>query len=167
MINHVLRAAHGLLIFFGLNVAGGVGALAAANSATTMEVSLHVTASCVVSAEPLSFGSLDESNASGAGAASSIEVACTGSAPFTVMLDDGLNAGTGARRALDPASGKYVSYDIYTNAQHTKRWGGLGSEVFGQGDPNGATRLLAYGAIKSTQVTAGDYRDRVTVTVAY
>lgn len=167
MIKHVLRAALGGLTLFGLNIVGNVGALAAANSSTAMEVSLHITANCVVSAEPLSFGSLQESNAPGAGATSSIAVACTESTPFTVTLDDGMNAASGARRAFDPTSGQYVSYDIYTDPEHTQRWGGQGNEVSGQADPTSISRLFAYGAITNSHIAAGDYQDQVTVTVAY
>jgi spore coat protein U-like protein len=167
MIDRALRAAQASVILLGLNVLGGEGALAAANSAmATMEVSLHVTSACTVRAEPLSFGSLDESDAPGVAAASSIEVACTESTPFMVMLDEGQNAGAGVRRALDSVSGNYVSYDIYSDSAHTQRWGGAGSEV-SVADASAVTRLLAYGAVKNSQVTAGDYRDLVTVTVAY
>ncbi|QDM40361.1 spore coat U domain-containing protein [Altererythrobacter sp. TH136] len=167
MITNVLRAALLGLMLFGMNIAGGVSALAASNSVTaTMEVSLHVTANCTVRADPLSFGSLNEADAPDADASSSIEVACTESTPFMVMLDDGQNAGGGARRALDPVRGRYVSYDIYSDRAHTERWGGVGSAVLVAGT-SPVTRLLAYGAVHSSEIAAGDYRDLVTLTVAY
>lgn len=156
------------LVFFVPSAAGEVSALSAANSSSaTLEVGLHVTANCKVRAEPLDFGLLNETEAPDAGAASSIQIACTEGTPFMVMLDDGVNAESGARRAVDPASRKYVSYEIYTDPAHTKRWGGLGSEVSGVADTSAVTQWLAYGTIRSTQVAAGDYQDTVTVTVAY
>ena len=170
MVQQKTRVKVRFLVFLVLNVGGGVSGPAAAGTATaSMEVSLHVTSDCTVASEPLAFGSVTAAEAPGRGAASSIEVACTQSTPFLITLDDGLHPGSGTRRAFDPATGQYVSYDIYTDAGHTQRWGerGIGSEA-GTADATAVKRLSAYGMISRTgQIAAGDYRDVVTVMVTF
>lgn len=121
MIQQLLRVSSSIIVLSNLNLEMGVEGLAAAETASTsMEVSLHVTPHCTVSAEPLAFGSVTVAEAPARGAASSIEVACTENTPFVVSMDDGLHSGNGSRRAFDPASGRYVSYEIYTDARHTQ-----------------------------------------------
>jgi spore coat protein U-like protein len=78
MIQQLLRVSSSIIVLSNLNLGMGVEGLAAAETASTsMEVSLHVTPHCTVSAEPLAFGSVTVAEAPARGAASSIEVACT------------------------------------------------------------------------------------------
>ena len=126
-----------------------------------MEVSLEVVPHCTVAAEPLAFGTL-------AVATANIEVACGPYVPFTIALDDGQNAGAGTRRALDPVTGAYVTYDIFVDASHSQRWGSSGGQaVSGVTTSTGTAHLTAHGAAIETEAVAGGYRDVVTVTAVF
>jgi spore coat protein U-like protein len=151
-------------------LAAAPGIAAAQGTATaSMAVSVDITANCTVSAEPLAFGSVGAGEAPAAGATSSIEVACGGEVPFTVALDDGQNYADGTRRAIDPATGAYLAYEIYSDPARTQRWGASGAEtVVDVTDADGTVRLTAYGAIAGdTQLAAGSYGDLVTVTTNF
>ena len=138
-------------------------------ASATMAVSVEITANCTIAAEPLAFGAVTAAQAPALGATSTIEVSCGADVPFTVGLDDGQNFADGTRRALDPATGAYLSYEIFSDAARTLRWGALGAEtVVDTTAADGTVRLTAYGAIASeTQLAAGRYGDLVTVTTNF
>lgn len=152
------------------NLAAGSSAASAQGSASaTMAVSVEITSNCTVAAEPLAFGAVSAADAPSTGATASIEVACGGEVPFTVSLDDGQNYGDGTRRAIDPATGEYLAYEIYSDPARTRRWGALGAEtVVDVTGADGTVRLTAYGAITGDgKLAAGSYGDLVTVTTNF
>lgn len=134
-----------------------------------MAVSVEVTPNCTVAAGPLAFGSATVAQASSQTATASIEVACGPEVAFTVALDDGQNAASGTRRALDPANGGTIGYEIYADPAHTRRWGSLETEaVAGVTGSTGTERLTAYGMIVGDpNVAVGRYGDLVTVTTNF
>ncbi len=144
-------------------------ALAQSSASATIAVSIEITANCTVAAEPLTFSAVTAADAPAHGTTASIEVACGPNVPFTVTLDDGQNSSDGARRALDPATGQYIGYDIFGDAAHTIRWGLLTTQsVAGVTDATGTERLTAYGLIgRETQIATGRYGDLVTVTTNF
>ena len=144
-------------------------ARAQGSASATIAVSIEITPNCTVAAAPLAFGAVTAADAPSQAATASIEIACGPDVPFTVQLDDGQNASAGTRRALDPASGRYVDYEIYADAAHTRRWGSLETQsVAGVTATTGAQRLTAYGLIASdAQAAAGRYGDLVTVTTNF
>lgn len=144
-------------------------AQAAASASATMSVSVEVVPNCTVAAEPLAFGSVSVNQAPGREATASIEVACGPQTPFAVTLDDGLNPDNGTRRARDPATGQYLSYDIYLDAAHSQRWGLQQSQsASAVTTATGTATLTAYGLIGGeTQAAAGRYDDQVTVTTHF
>ena len=153
-----------------LELTAGAGpAFAQSSASATIAVSIEVTPNCTVAAEPLAFGTVAAANAPLSAATAAIEVACGPNVPFKIQLDNGLNASGGTRRALDPASGQYIGYDIFADAAHTLRWGSLaGESVAGVTTATGTGRLVAYGEIASaTQVASGQYSDLVTVTTNF
>ena len=139
------------------------------SASATLAVSIEVTPNCTVAAEPLAFGAVTAVQVPSLGAIASIEVACGPEVPFTVTLDDGQYASNGTRRALDPATGQYVNYDIFADAAHSRRWGSLTAQsVAGVTSATGTERLTAYGVIGSgTQIATGRYGDLVTVTTNF
>ncbi len=163
--NRTLRFAAGIAL-----LTGGAASASAQNTASaTMAVSAEVVANCTVAAQPLAFGSVTQAQAPSSGATASIDVACGPGVAFDVALDDGRNSAAGTRRALDPATGFALPYDIYSDAAHTRRWDGLGAgSVSGSTDASGIARLTAYGLIgPAASVAPGSYVDTVTVTVAF
>lgn len=149
--------------------ASAAGAQSGRTATATMAVSIEVTASCTVAAEPLAFGAATAADAPALGATATIEVTCGGAVPFTVGLDDGQNFSGGSRRALDPATGAYMSYEIYADAARTRRWGASGAAaVVDFTTTAGPVRLTAYGAIDgASPAGAGRYADLVTVTTNF
>ena len=165
---HLIRLATATtMLWYLTGDAGLAGAQTSASAA--MAVSIEVTPNCTVAAEPLAFGAVAAADAPLRGATAAIEVACGPEVPFTIQLDDGQYASDGSRRALDPTTGRYVGYDIFADAAHTRRWGSLAAEsVAGVTTANGTERLTAYGEIGSeTQIAAGRYGDLVTVTTNF
>ena len=138
-------------------------------ASSVMAVSVEVAPNCTVAASPLDFGARTADEAPSRQTTAIIDIACGSPQAFTIGLDEGQNASAGARRALDPVTGRYVGYDIYADAAHTRRWGTLGSDsVAGVTSADGTGRLTAYAGIESeTQVTAGRYGDLITVTTNF
>ena len=134
-----------------------------------MAVSVEVLPNCTVAAEPLAFGSVTAAEASARQATASIEVACGPDVPFTVALDEGQNASDGTRRALDPATGELIAYEIYADPARSQRWGSFATQaVTGVTTSAGTARLTAYGKIGSeTTISPGSYGDVVTVTTNF
>ena len=145
------------------------GAMAQTSASATMAVSIEITPNCTVAAGPLAFGAVTAADAPSQTATASIEVACGPDVAFTVQVDDGQYASAGTRRALDPATGQYVSYEIYADSAHTRRWGSLDEQsVTSVTATTGSARLTAYGLIGSeAQIAAGTYGDLVTVTTNF
>ena len=139
------------------------------SASATMQVSVQVQPNCTVAAEPLAFGAVNAAEAPSRTATASIEVACGPNVPFTVALDDGQNAGGGSRRALDPATGELLAYEIYADPARSQRWGSFGEQsVSSVTTSTGTSRLTAYGQISGeTTISAGSYGDVVTVTTNF
>ena len=140
-----------------------------AQASATMAVSVEVTPNCTVAAGPLAFGAVPAADAPTTSSTTTIEVACGPDVAFTVQLDEGRHADAGTRRALDPATGQYVSYEIFADPAHRRRWGSLETQaIAGVTSATGTERLTAYGLIgNDTQIAAGKYGDLVTVTTNF
>jgi spore coat protein U-like protein len=142
----------------------------AVTTTTTFAVTATVLKSCVVSANPLSFGSYDPTSATPLDASTTLSVLCTVGSSFTV----GLNAGTGtgstvtARKMTNGAN--TLNYALYQEAARANNWGNTpGTDTPpATTAPVLATALTVYGRIPAGQnVAAGGYTDTVTVTVNY
>ena len=134
-----------------------------------MAVSVEVAPNCTVAATPLNLSAGTTTEVPSGQTSATIDIACGSPQAFTIGLDQGQNASAGTRRALDPATGRYIDYAIYADAAHTQRWGTLGGDsVAGVTSADGTGRLTAYAGIESeTQVTAGQYGDLITVTTNF
>jgi spore coat protein U-like protein len=142
----------------------------AATATTTFPVTATVLKACVVSANPLSFGSYDPTATTPLDATTTLSVLCTVGSSFTV----GLNAGTGtgstvaARKMTNGAN--TLGYALYQEAARANNWGNTpGTDTPpATTAPVLATSLTVYGRIPAGQnVAAGGYTDTVTVTVNY
>ena len=154
-------------IAFGIAAAAAIAsspALAAGTATGTVEVSLNVSSSCSVTAQPLDFGSttafttnLDSSSAT--------TVKCTPDAAYTVLINNGLNASGTQRRLKSTVGSTFVSYDLYTDGTRGTAWPSTGVLGVGSGFDQAMT---IYGRVPTqTAVAAGDYKDTLTVTVNY
>jgi spore coat protein U-like protein len=156
-------------IAFGIAAAAAIAATPAlAGTATgTVQVSLNVSSACSVTAQPLDFGTTN-SFAANIDSSSATTVKCTPSAPYTVYVSLGNNAGSTTQRKLLSTTNPLatVNYDIYSDASRTAAWSPTAGKT-GTGDGTEQAMTL-YGRVPvQTAVAAGDYKDTVTVTVNY
>jgi spore coat protein U-like protein len=152
-------------------IAGSLGGLMLAASSPVsartatgaIEVSLTVLPGCSVSTTPLAFAARAGSAAE---AEAAIDVRCSAETGVAVSLDQGRHA-TGSQRRLASDAGGSVAYQIYSDAARSQAWNG--SPIPGDVRPDSALRLVAYGRIepRDSRVAVGEYRDSVTVTVAF
>lgn len=143
----------------------------AATASNTMPVLVNVVNSCTIVASPLDFGTLTGVGGTNVDSTATVSLNCTQGAAYDVSLNLGANA-TGTQRYLVNAldATKKIPYSIFTNAARSAAWGQTSGTDTVRGTA-GATplSLTAYGRIPSTAtaVPAGDYKDTVTVTVAF
>lgn len=166
--------ATALLAFCGLSSA----AFAAANPAqATFQVKLIVNAACSVTAGNLDFGSHDSTDtAFGQLTTGSVTVTCSNKTPYIVGLlpsnADTTGKGDMSGQAVGNTTTK-VSYQLYSNAAQTTKWGNTGTllapgnEVSGTGTGAAATALPVYATVAAANVTPDTYLDTVTVNVTY
>lgn len=142
--------------------------LRAATATTTFNVSLTITASCTVSATPLSFGSTGLISGS-IDSSSSVTVTCTDSTPYNVGLDAGTGAGATVASRKMSAGLSTVNYTLYQNAGRTTIWGNSVGTDTASGTGDGSAQVLTvYGRVPAqTTPVAGSYSDTITVTVTY
>jgi spore coat protein U-like protein len=142
----------------------------AAQTTTTFPVNATVLKACVVTANPLNFGSYDPTAATNLDGSTTLNVLCTVGTAYTV----GLNAGTGSgstvttRKMTNGANA--LNYALYQETGRTNNWG----NTAGTDTPAATTAPIVptvhtvYGRVTPGQnVPAGAYTDTITVTVNY
>jgi len=144
-----------------------------------MEVTLTVGAGCEVVGGnstgavnqfgTLSFGeysslaNIINSQSTNAAGSGSLQLLCTTGTPFTVALDNGVNAAGGQRR-MAGTCGAFINYNLYQEPARTTLWG-PGAPLAGTGTP---VNLIVYGQVPAqTTPAAGTYTDTVTMTVTW
>ena len=155
-------------IALGIAAAAAIASTPAlAGTATgTVQVSLNVSSACSVTAQPLDFGTTN-SFAANIDTSSATTVKCTPTAPYTVFVSYGANAGaTTQRKLLSTTSSATVNYDIYSDSSRTAAWSPTAGKT-GVGDGTEQAMTLYARVPVQTAVAAGDYKDTVTVTVNY
>lgn len=134
-----------------------------------------VAKSCLVTADPLNFGSIDGLPGMGnRDQASTINVTCSASTAYKVGLSPSNGSTTGAG-VMTPTGGlpgntDTVPYRLYSNAARTTAWGSVIDTNTVAGTGNGTVQALTvYGRVlgSSVNVRPDSYRDTVTVSVTY
>jgi len=151
-----------------LALAGGAQA---ATTGTDFLVTANVVASCSVVATDLAFGDFDGSG--NLADTSTISVTCTNGHGYSIALDAGDAASTSiANRTLENATGDLLTYNLYTDLNHTAIWGDTGTtDVDGTG--TGLTTDVdhtVYGLLPvagNETATTGLYSSTIAVTVTY
>jgi spore coat protein U-like protein len=148
------------------------GVVLAASKARTLAVSSTATASCIVSATNLNFGTYNGTAARASN--SSVRVRCSNGSPYTVALSRG--SGTFAIRTMKRGANA-LQYNLYTTSALSTIWGdgtsGTGTRT-GTGTGLSAARnrtLTVFGSMPNNaanqDAAVGAYTDAITVTVAY
>ena len=145
------------------------GAAYAASTTTTFAVQATITATCTInSASTLNFGTVGVL-AGNTDQTSTIQVTCTNTTPYNIVLDVGTGSGaTVAVRKLT-SGGATVNYSLYTDAGRATLWGNTVGTDTQAGTGNGAAQnYTVYGRIPAQTTPApGNYADTITVTVTY
>ncbi|HEX7817204.1 Csu type fimbrial protein [Dyella sp.] len=148
-------------------------------STTTFQVSMQITKTCTVSANPIVFAATDANSSGSVNAQSSgngVSVACSKKTPYIVGLVPSNGNATGAGSMAGQTSGNTdtVAYQLYSDAGRSTKWGNTGTlaaagnEVAGTGNGVGSgTNFTVYGTATNINVTPDNYADTVTVNVTY
>ena len=150
----------------------GAGTANAGSSVWTATIAPN----CLVSAAAVNFGSVGVL-ASNIDAAGTIAVQCTSTSPYSVSLDNGINANGSQRRMRFGATSSYVSYGLFTNAGRTSGWTtsssasscsqGAGTCILNTGS-SASQNTTVYGCVPAqTTPVPGTYSDAVVITVTY
>jgi spore coat protein U-like protein len=139
---------------------------AAASTATAnIAVSATVNANCIISANPLAFGTYTGAQNQ---ATTTLSVTCTNTTPYNVGLNPGATSGATVttRQMLNGAA--TLNYSLTSVSYAGSNCGNTtGSWVGGTGIGSAQT-LTVYGTIPASQfVTPGSYTDTVIATVNY
>jgi spore coat protein U-like protein len=149
----------------------------AATATATLSVQVTITASCTIAASTMNFGSVSGTTLllSVVTGTASVSVTCSSGTPYSIGMDNGLNA-SGAQRRL-ASSGNFLAYGLFTDvtrlnaltiATDALTCNLLGSCILGTGNGT-AQSSTVYGAIAvvAAAPAAGTYTDTVTMTVTY
>jgi spore coat protein U-like protein len=157
-----------------LLVAGVAASQHAAADGATLNISAVVNNNCIVSTNPIAFGSYDPIVSHAATAldgTGTVNVTCTNGAPATVALDEGSHStGSGSipQRRMSNGAASFLGYQLYQDPGRGEVWGadeGLEVAIMGTGLTQS---LVVFGQVPAGQnVPAGNYSDTVFVTVAF
>ena len=142
-------------------------ALAATNTAT-FSVTATVQATCLISANNLSFGTYVGSQIQDT---STISVTCTNTTPYNVGLDAGAASGATVttRQMTGTNYDQLLNYSLYSNTNYTTNWGNtVGTDTVAGTGTGAAQTLTVYGEVPAGQYIEPDsYADTITATITY
>lgn len=139
----------------------------AATTTGTFSVTATVQAMCLISTNPLAFGTYTGAQID---ATSTLIITCTNTTPYNVGLNAGTAAGaTVTTRKMTGPGASLLNYALYSDAGRTTNWGNTVGADTVAGTGNGtAQTLTVYGRLPSAQFsTPGGYSDTITATVTY
>ncbi len=139
----------------------------AATATTTFTVTANVPATCVITANPLNFGTYTGVQVT---ATTTLNVTCTNTTTYNVGLNQGSASGaTVTTRAMTGSNGGTLNYSLYQDQGLSKNWGNTAGTDTVSGTGNGSAQpITVYGEVPAGQYpTPGTYTDTVTATVYY
>lgn len=153
---------------FGFAMLTSASTADAGQSTANMTVTAEVAANCLITANPLDFGSYDPVGTNAAAdldGSSNIDVTCTDGTSAKIVVDMGTSGGSG--RAMQNGAHQ-LDYELYSDSGRSIVWGAIeaeGRDYTGTGLQEAVT---IYGRIPAGQnVPAGIYTDNVIATVTF
>ena len=150
---------------------------AVSNPTASIAVTANINPSCLISANPLAFGSYDElgvNKTADLKQTTTITVLCVDEQNATVSLDQGLFPAAGStpdapqRQMQCPDQDSQLAYFLYQDSNYSQVWGANSSantSIIADGQPHNYT---VYGSIPHGQMgEAETYSDTVVATVLY
>ncbi len=148
-----------------------VGTAQAATKTASFNVTATITTNCVISANPLSFGTFDGTN--NLYSSSAIVVRCTNGTPYNVDLSTGASLSYAGRTMTSGPNA--LVYNLYTDTSYASVWGdgtsssarvpGLGTGFAASTTLTVAGRLLA--SANTGPLDAGTYTDTIVASIVY
>ncbi|SFC87129.1 Csu type fimbrial protein [Pragia fontium] len=162
------------------SVISATNVFAAGSVSGSLGVQLTVTNGCAINGDAASTGSANIGTlnfgstsslataitGTSAGATSgAIKVQCTNTLPYSVDLDNGVNADGASQRRLKQGT-EYVTYNLYKDSNRSTPWeSGTPLTKTSTGAPDD---LIVYGQVPPQSTpSAGTYADTVLVTVSW
>src|SRR5215469_4317123 len=143
----------------------GSTAAHAATATTTFAVTATVQATCLITANPLAFGTYTGAQIA---TTTTVQATCTNTTPYNVGLNPGTATGAtvATRKMTGPASAT-LNYSLYQDSAHTINWGQTVGTDTEAGTGNGSAQSLTiYGLLPAAQYPGpGSYTDTITATV--
>ena len=141
----------------------------AATVTSTFKARINIGAGCIISANPLDFGTAGVLAAS-VDATSTITVSCSAGTAFQLGLDKG--AGTGASTALrymTGGAGAKVGYRLFSDTSRSVNWGDVtGADTISGTGAGLPSIFTVYGRVPAQTTPApGSFTDTITATVTY
>lgn len=155
-------------IAFAYSTAGSCAAIGGTN-ARQVGFSVQATnrTTCRVVATDLNFGSADLLN-DNVDADGSVNVTCTRSTPYRVMLNNGLTGTSPTNRKMTLGASS-ITYGLYRNEARTQPWGNISGTNSLSGTGSGLPQALnVYGRVPpQVPPRPGTYADTIVVSVEY
>ena len=160
-----------LVSVLGLASALGCFAAQAESVSATLDVIATAVPKCSVSTSVIAFGPRTEV---GSNAGGTVFVTCVNNLPYSIAIDAGQNYDGVSRRMAGKTNNGFLKYSLYTDYVAPRdAWGDTG---FGGTFPAAAVAKVGSGARQPTDVwgeitggngTAGEFADRLIVTIHY
>ena len=152
-------------------LAGTVGFSSAAVS-ETFEVKTSVLSACTLTTTDMDFGNYDTTSGTPDDATSTITHTCTNGTAASIAINQGSTTDATSTEAIpvrEMANGpNTLAYSLSTTVGGATSWGNTKLTGSGFTSNGSATPVIVYGRIAANlAVTAGDYTDTLTVSVAY
>ena len=149
-----------------------IGSTAFAQTATSaVAVDAAVTANCVVSTTPVSFGNVDVTSGAAVLGTGGVSVTCTNGTAWSAAADAGQAVGaTPATRQMTDGT-NLLSFSLYSDTGRTTVWGdgtAASAPIAATGTGTAQDQVI-YARVPAGQsaLPAGNYADSVVVTVTY
>ncbi|MBR0650386.1 spore coat U domain-containing protein [Roseomonas terrae] len=139
----------------------------AQTATTTFQVTATVQATCLITANPLAFGTYTGTQTD---ATTTISVTCTNTTAYNVALNAGTAPGaTVTTRSMTGPASALLGYSLFSDAARTVVWGTtVGTNTVAGTGTGSAQALTVYGRVPAGQFVApGAYVDTITATVSF
>jgi len=152
----------------------GVAQVWAASRSTYLYINAQIVPTCTVTVPySIDFGIQTQGANADVNGTGMVKCTCTNQVPYEISLDSG-NHLNGTRQVSDGA-GNFLSYWLYTDANHSREWGDSNVDgtyaaapgLSGLSGTSTSQDYIVYGKMYNNSTASGYYTDAVTVTVWY
>ena len=147
---------------------------ASVSTSNTNNITASVAPKCTIGAFAIAFGAYDPFSATPLDQTGTVSINCTKGTSGVISFNLGSNSSGTTRRMQDfPATGNYLTYEIYSDSTRTTVWNTTNTVTLGpSASKNTALTATAYGRVTAGQdPQAGgggvNYQDTIVATVTF